>query len=253
MDKNSVNRFTSRVENYVKYRPHYPCEIVSFLSEEINLTKDTVVADIGSGPGISSEHFIANGNTVYAVEPNDEMRRCAEEIFAGSKNFISINGTAENTSLKDNSVGMIIAGQAFHWFDTVKCRKEFHRILVKDGYVVLIWNEKLESDDFMKEYYALIKNFGIDYEIVNHANVDKESLQKFFAPNECRLKIFYHTHSLDYDGLKGRLLSSSYIPLEGEAHKKMMTEMNGIFDRYQTGGKVSMMYETLVYYSKLNE
>src|SRR4030095_14577197 len=182
MERNSVQRFSSRVENYVKYRPHYPKEIISFLSEECNLTKDTAVADIGSGPGISAEHFIENGNKVYAVEPNADMRKCAQEIFANAKSFVSISGSAENTTLADDSVDMIIAGQAFHWFDRPKCRKEFERILKKGGYVVLIWNEKMETDIFMKKYYELIEHYGIDYHIVNHMNVDTESIKKFFAP-----------------------------------------------------------------------
>lgn len=252
MDKNSVGRFTSRVENYVKYRPHYPREIIPFLSEECSMTKQTIIADIGSGPGISSENFIANGNVVYAIEPNDAMRKSAENIFAGKKNFISIKGTAENTTLKNDSMDMIIAGQAFHWFDREKSRSEFKRILKKDGYVILIWNEKTESDEFMKEYYTLIKKYGINYEIVNHANVDFPALEKFFAPDKCSLKIFDHMHTLDYDGLRGRLLSSSYIPLEGTAHEMMIKELDAIFEKHESAGEVNMMYETLLYYGMLN-
>lgn len=248
----SVGRFSDRVENYVKYRPHYPKEIIGFLNEECGFDKTKIIADIGSGPGISSENFIATGNTVYAVEPNDDMRLAAEEIFAGSKNFISISGTAEATTLENDSIDFIIAGQAFHWFDKEKCKAEFKRILKKDGYVILIWNEKTESNDFMKSYYDLIKNFGTDYEKINHSNVNDEIISNFYSPQTFRKKCFLHRHPLDYKGLEGRLLSSSYIPLKGEIFKSMIAELKDIFDKYNVNGITNMEYETRLYYGKLN-
>lgn len=248
---NSVDRFSSRVENYIKYRPHYPADIINFLKEECGLNKESVIADIGSGPGISSENFIANGNTVYAVEPNDEMRKAAEEIFAGSNNFISINGTAEATTLKDDSIDLIISGQAFHWFDKERCKTEFKRILKKEGYTVLMWNDKTESNDFMKAYYELIKTFGTDYEKINHNNVDDIIIGKFFSPVVYKKKIFNHKHPLDYEGLEGRLLSSSYIPLEGVKYNEMIKELKDIFDKNNVSGIVDMDYETILYYGKL--
>ncbi len=249
---NSIGRFSNRVENYIKYRPHYPKEIIKFLEDECGLTESSKIADIGSGPGISSEHFISNHNILYAVEPNPEMRAAAEKIFAGSENFISINGTAEAASLENNSVDFIIAGQAFHWFDKERCKIEFKRILKSDGYVVLMWNEKTSSNDFMRAYYDLIEKYGTDYETINHGNVDDEIIAKFFSPNSYMLKTFLHNHVLDYEGLKGRLLSSSYIPLEGEKHDEMIKILESIFEKNNVNGKVEMEYEAALYYGKLN-
>lgn len=249
---NSVGRFSNRVENYIKYRPHYPNEIIKFLSEECGLTALSIVADIGSGPGISCENFIENGNTVYAVEPNDEMRKAAENIFSGSENFISITGTAEATTLETSIVDFIIAGQAFHWFEKENCKIEFKRILKEEGYVVLMWNDKISSNDFMESYYNLIKKYGADYEKINHANVDDEIIGRFFSPNKFEKKYFAHKHPLDYEGLEGRLLSSSYIPLEGEKFNEMIEELKNIFEKYNNDGKVDMDYETILYYGTLN-
>ncbi len=248
---NSVGRFSSRVENYIKYRPHYPKEITRFLHNECGLNTKSVIADVGSGPGISSENFIAAGNIVYAVEPNDDMRKAAEEIFADSDNFISINGTAEATTLENSSVDFVISGQAFHWFDKVKCKTEFRRILKKDGYAVLMWNEKTESNEFMRSYYDLIRKFGTDYEKINHGNVDDIIIGKFFSPLSFKTKIFSHKHPLDYDGLEGRLLSSSYIPLEGKGFDIMIKELKDIFAANNNNGIVDMDYETILYYGKL--
>jgi ubiquinone/menaquinone biosynthesis C-methylase UbiE len=248
----SVGRFSDRVENYVKYRPHYPKEIINFLNDECGFNKNKIVADIGSGPGISCENFIASGNTVYAVEPNDDMRLAAEEIFSGSKNFISISGSAEATTLNSNSIDLILAGQAFHWFDKENCKTEFRRILKNDGYTILMWNEKTSSNDFMKAYYDLIKKYGTDYEKINHANVNDEIIGIFYSPSVFKKKYFRHKHKLEYKGLEGRLLSSSYIPLKGENFNEMIAELKDIFERYNLKGIVDMEYETILYYGKLN-
>lgn len=248
----SVGRFTNRVENYINYRPHYPVEIISFLNTECGFDQSKIIADIGSGPGISCEHFIANGNTVYAVEPNPEMRKAAEQIYSDSKNFISVNGTAETTTLGSNSIDLIIAGQAFHWFDREKCKTEFKRILRLDGYVILMWNDKTASNDFMKSYYNLIKKYGTDYEKINHTNVDDNVIGKFFSPQTFQKKSFIHTHPLDYKGLEGRLLSSSYIPLEGDSSEGMISELRNMFEKYNANGNIGMEYQTNLYYGKLN-
>ncbi|MDQ3194198.1 MAG: class I SAM-dependent methyltransferase, partial [Bacteroidota bacterium] len=169
---NSIDRFSNRVENYVKYRPHYPKEIISFLNNEIGLNPSSLVADIGSGPGISAENFIENGNTVFAIEPNDNMRNAAERIFGKSKNFISVYGTAESTTLQGNSLDLIISGQAFHWFDKEKCKTEFKRILKPEGYVVLMWNLRVPVGAFMNEYEKFLIRYGKYYEKLYKDDVD---------------------------------------------------------------------------------
>jgi ubiquinone/menaquinone biosynthesis C-methylase UbiE len=131
--EDSTKRFSNRVENYVKYRPHYPQEIINFLSEEIGLNSEKTIADIGSGTGISAELFLENGNKVYGIEPNKEMREAAEIYLEKYKYFISVNGTAEDTLLENDSMDIVLAGQAFHWFDVEKAKKEFKRILKGRG------------------------------------------------------------------------------------------------------------------------
>ncbi|MBK7157872.1 MAG: class I SAM-dependent methyltransferase [Ignavibacteria bacterium] len=251
-NSDNTNRFSNRVENYVKYRPGYPLEIIDFLKNECALSGKTIIADIGSGTGISAKLFLNNGNIVYGVEPNKEMREAAENFLKEYPEFISINGTAENTTLESNSVDMIISGQAFHWFDKQECKSEFKRIIKREGYVILFWNEKTESNDFMKSYYDLLKIYGTDYEKVNHStNTDDIVIDKFYSPYGFNKKIFDYRQSLDYKGLEGRLLSSSYIPLEGENHDKMIRDLKNMFEKYNVNGEIAMEYDTLVYYGKL--
>ncbi len=118
----TVERFSNRVENYVKYRPGYPREVLDLFRDEMNLTENSVIADIGSGTGISAKLFLENGNEVFGVEPNAAMRGAAEEFLREFPKFKSVDGTAENTNLPDNSVDLVVAAQAFHWFDKDKTR-----------------------------------------------------------------------------------------------------------------------------------
>ena len=111
MKSNSTTRFSDRVAYYIKYRPGYPAKVITLLNREIGLSPATVIADIGSGTGISSELFLKNGNRVFGVEPNQPMREAAESRLAGYDAFISINGTAEATTLPDASVDLVTAGQ----------------------------------------------------------------------------------------------------------------------------------------------
>ncbi|MEI9933845.1 MAG: class I SAM-dependent methyltransferase [Ferruginibacter sp.] len=122
-DNNSTTRFSNRVNDYIKYRPHYPNDIVNFLQENYGLTSQDTVADIGAGTGISSRLFLNNDYTVIAVEPNTEMRNAAWNDLQHFKKCSIVAGTAENTLLPDSSVDVILAAQAFHWFDT-SCRKK---------------------------------------------------------------------------------------------------------------------------------
>jgi SAM-dependent methyltransferase len=248
----STIRFSNRVEDYVKYRPHYPETVIAYLRDTYALTPAWDVGDIGSGTGISTELFLRNGNRVYGVEPNPEMRKKADELLAGGR-FVSIDGTAETTGLMETSVDMIVAGQAFHWFDPVRCRMEFMRILRAGGVVVLIWNERLVGSPFEKEYEALILQYGSDYKTINHKNISAERIGAFFHPAAVVLATFPNEQLFDLEGLRGRLLSSSYIPKEGPRHAEMMQELRELFDRHAAGGRVRVGYDTTVYSGVLKD
>src|SRR5258708_34875832 len=149
---NTVERFSNRVQNYVKSRPGYPPEVLDLFKNELGLTAGSVIADIGSGTGISSRMFLENDNIVYGVEPNDAMRAAADRYLAGFHGFRSIKGTAENTGLPDDSVDFVIAAHAFHWFNQREAHREFARILKSSGYLALIWNERqLGTTPFLRE------------------------------------------------------------------------------------------------------
>lgn len=247
---NSIARFSDRVDNYVKYRPDYPVQILSFLVEKCGLSPSTVVADIGCGTGISSRLFLENGNVVFGVEPNRDMRNAAVEHLSSFDSFSPIDGTASHTTLPDESVDLIIAAQAFHWFEPLPARAEFQRILMPGGHTVLIWNERqLNTTPFLVDYEALILKFGRDYGTVRHENIEANKLQSFFG-GDYGSATFENFQIFDFEGLKGRLLSASYMPNESDkSFDDLIKELKTLFAKHVENGRIKIFYDTNLYYS----
>ena len=249
----STQRFSSRVKDYVKYRPGYPLAILALLKDECGLTGASVVADIGSGTGMLTELFLRNDNPVIAVEPNREMREAAERLLGRYPNFTSISGTAETTALEKQSVDFITAGQAFHWFEREPARREFLRILKPGGWTVLVWNERNMGSPFARAYEHLLRTYGTDYEAVKHKHIDAKIIGSFFGANGLKRVAFPNRQTFDGEGLKGRLLSSSYAPEPGHPkHVPMLEALQALFSRYQADGTVVFEYDTLVYFGRLS-
>lgn len=249
---NTTERFSNRVEDYVKYRPGYPPEVLRLFRDEMSLTPESVVADIGSGTGISARMFLENGNAVYAVEPNDAMRAAAEEFLAGFDKFHSVSGTAENTMLPDGIADIVIAAQAFHWFRPDEARREFQRILKKGGFAALIWNERqTDTTEFLREYEELILKYGSDYREVRHERVTDGLIREFFQ-QDFNTAGFSNGQSLDLDGLKGRTLSSSYMPNRSDPlFQPMIADLSALFAKHEEKGKIEVLYDTKVFYCAL--
>lgn len=247
-----TERFSDRVENYRKYRPNYPKEIIPFLETEIGLAPSSIITDIGSGTGISTEMFLKNGNMVYAVEPNTQMRLAAEKQLSSYPNFHSISATAEATTLPDHCIDIIASFQAFHWFDARGANVEFKRIVKPGGWIVLIWNNRLlDASPFLTAFEKLLNVFGTDYPVVQDSDI-YENIKILFAEKSYELKKFSNSQSLDYEGLKGRLLSDSYIPTVADAkYHPMLEELRRIFDEYQIDHRVEILYKTEVFYGRL--
>lgn len=241
-------RFSDRVENYVRYRPSYPQEVIALLQREAALTPQSVIADVGSGTGISAELFLRAGYSVHAVEPNRDMRAAAERLLAHDPRFHSVDGSAQATTLADHSVDLIVAAQAFHWFNTPETRAEFTRILKPGGHVALIWNErKLDATPFLVAFEQLLLTFGTDYTKIRHENVNTAALGAFFSGPYATHTFAYEQH-FDFEGLQGRLLSSSYAPAAGQPrHEEMIAELRRIFDAHQVSGQVCFEYDTRVH------
>ncbi len=248
-----TQRFSDRVENYVKYRPPYPAAIVETLRADCQLSGDSVVADVGSGTGILTELFLKSGARVFGVEPNREMRAAGERLLQGYARFTSIAATAEATTLPAHSVDLVAAGQAFHWFNRQQARQEFWRILKPQGWVVLVWNmRRTNATPFLEAYEKLLQTYAIDYASVDHRLVTDEVIATFFRPGIFKLKVFESNQPQDFEGCQGGLLSASYTPrADHPNYAPMLAELHRIFDAYQVNGMVSFEYDTKMYYGQL--
>lgn len=246
----NTQRFTDRVDAYVKYRPSYPSEAIDYLYGTVGLRPGGEVADIGAGTGKFTRLLLEKGSVVFAVEPNEAMRAAAVAELGGKPGFHAIDGTAEATTLPDGAVDHIVCAQAFHWFDRGAAKKEFRRLLRPSGRAALIWNSRLtHGTPFLEAYDKLLRTYGIDYERVGHKNITEEALAGFFLPGEMRAARFPSGQLLDFEALSGRMRSSSYVPQPGHPNfEPMMAELRDIFDRCKEKGLVSFDYETEVFW-----
>lgn len=247
--RDPTRRFSDRAHDYARHRPRYPAGLIPALRRSIGLSPEWVIADVGSGTGISAEPFLRHGNTVFGVEPNDAMCRAAEQHLATRfPNFRSVAAPAEATALPPASIDLIVAAQAFHWFDLDAFHRESRRILKPTGQAALLWNDRhTAGSPFLEAYEALLRTHGTDYARVNHRNVTPEQLHRYFGGPYQHLRLA-NAQRFDFEGLRGRLLSSSYVPPAGDPRADaMLAALRALFDRHAQGGFVVMSYTTEVY------
>jgi SAM-dependent methyltransferase len=249
----STERFSSRVEDYRKFRPHYPREILETLYAECRLTPSASMADIGSGTGCLTELFLENGNPVFAVEPNRDMREAGQQLLGKYPGLQNIDGTAEATSLPDQCVDFIVSGQAFHWFDRKAAYAEFLRILKPGGWVMIVWNDRDRTETpFMAAYDDLLKNYSTEYAQIDHRNAYAAPLREFYGAAGCETRTFRYVQHFDLAGVQGRLLSSSYTPAAGHPnHEPMIHKLAAIFQEHQLNNRIEFVYTTRMYFGPL--
>ena len=249
-----TQRFSSRVENYIKYRPSYPPEVMTLLTDMCGLTRETLVADIGAGTGMLTEQFLKRGNIVYAIEPNEAMRSAARILLHGYPRFQGRAGRAGATTLPSQSVDLVTVAQAFHWFDRERARREFIRILKPGGWVALMWNDRrTTTTPFLVAYEEFLRTHVTDYTSVDHKKMNAESVRDFFGAREVGCQSFDNQQVFDLAGLRGRALSSSYVPEEKDPRcKLMLAQLDQLFAAHAVAGRVTFEYDTTVYYGQLS-
>jgi ubiquinone/menaquinone biosynthesis C-methylase UbiE len=246
-----TERFSDRVENYVKFRPSYPIELIELLAAEVGDADKKTCADIGSGTGILTKLLLSRFKNVFAVEPNPEMRSYAEKTLAQHPNFFSVNAGAEQTMLPSNSVDLVTVAQAFHWFDRQKFLLECRRILKPTGCVALVWNKRLPNTPFLEIYETLLKTYATDYKEVNHQKVTDEQIAEFFGGGY-RKVVFPNSQQFNLAGVYGRLDSSSFAPKQDKPEFDIMRrELKKAFDMFSEAGTIPFNYETELYLGKV--
>lgn len=245
----STTRFSDRVDDYVRFRPDYPPALLEWLQRKQCVDASWRVADVGAGTGISSKMFLDAGYQVTAVEPNAPMRSAAMRWLRDYPRFDAIDGRADATGLADASVDLVTVAQAFHWFDEAAARREFARVLRPGGLVAIWWNSRrLSGTRFLEGYEALLKAFGTDYSSVAERYADDARMRDWFGAGFRGAVSFTHGQQLDFDALRGRLMSSSYAPQAGHPrHLPMLQALRELFDDCAEHGTISFDYDTRIF------
>jgi SAM-dependent methyltransferase len=254
MTQQHTQRFSNRVETYIRSRPGYPEALLRTLERECGAAPSWPVADIGSGTGILSEMLLKNGYAVWGIEPNAEMRDASAKLLAEYPRFRAVDGSAEATGLGPASVRLITAAQAFHWFDQAKARQEFLRITHPGAVLAIIFNtRKVGENPFGQAYEELVKKYGsgAGYGDLRHENLGPADFEAFFGSGGCAHVAMSNEQHFDLEGLKGRMASMSWVPLPGDPRfDPMMRDVEALFARFQTGGRVVFEYVAEMHYGR---
>ncbi|HEX8757749.1 MAG TPA: class I SAM-dependent methyltransferase [Steroidobacteraceae bacterium] len=242
-------RFLGRAEAYAKHRPSYPAAAIDLLEARCGLRPGATAVDLGAGTGILSALLLERGVRVFGIEPNSEMRAYADSMLSGQ--FHSGAGTAECTHMPDGLFDVLVCGQAFHWFDPARTRVEALRILKPGAWAALLWNERPTGPvPFLEDYEALLRRYAPEYDAVTRLRAQEDGIRQFFGYTP-QLATFANEQRLDFTGLEGRVMSSSYAPMpDRPEHAPLMAGLREVFDRHQREGRIVFPYRTLVYFGQ---
>ena len=248
MTLDSAERFTSRVRDYVRYRPGYPPAAVAHIADQLDIAPGRLIADVGAGTGLLTRSLLQAGAEVIAIDPNEHMLDAARELLAGQRRASFVVASAEDTTLDDHSVDAITVGQAFHWFEHEAARDEFRRILRPGGCVALMWNTKrFDTSEFLAGYEQLLERHAPAFADVRHETSDEATIEAFFGAPPTRAE-FDNEQRFDWDGVLGRAMSASYVPREGAPHHAaFVVGLRELWEAHAVDGCLVWPYATVVW------
>ena len=251
----TVHRFDDRVDDYVRWRPGYPAALATWLAEKEGFVPPVDVVDLGCGTGKLAEVWLNAGHRVTGVDPNEHMRAASLSVLGDRAGFTAVDGTAEATGLPDACCDLVTAGQAFHWFDPRAAHAECRRILRPGGGVALVWNTRDTSQcAFLAAYERLLMNHAPEYkrlQQVQKGEPGEGRVSRFFAPAACRVSHFENLQVLDWEGVRGRALSASYVPREGPDNEALMAGLRKAYERHAVDGKVTLVYDSRMFFGRI--
>lgn len=249
MSFSALKSCSEAIENYLKYHPGYPKKLLNYLYEDIGFSRESVIADICSGTGVLTRLLLEQGSRVVYVESDDQMREIAERLFSDEfQRFVSIKGTAENTTLFNDAVNFIVCTRSLRQFCRDKYRQEFYRIMKPSGTIIFLYNRLNQEDDFIKECRRLTKTYQTYHETPYYRELSEDEIVDFFESAPYNHISFSHRQSLDYDGARDRFLPEiNFLEQWNNGYKEMFEEFNDIFNRYSQNKKIFINYTTEVY------
>jgi ubiquinone/menaquinone biosynthesis C-methylase UbiE len=239
----NTERFADRATLYNRYRQRYPeHEILSNLQQWCGMQSSWTVADIGAGTGMLTEVFLSNGNPVFAVEPNQQMRMLCSMLTPEWPLLQVVDATAEATTLLDHSVDIVAAGRAFHWFETQSALKEFRRILKPGGWLTLISLGRAKTENVQSlALEQLLVQHGTDIHYVRAGYRVHESLSEIFVSDLHQAQLHSLQH-LDWQAFLGQAMSFSMVPASNAPRfPSFQTALRRHFDEYAIDGVLTLV------------
>lgn len=136
---------------YDRARPSYPDEALTWLlSDDLDAPE---VVELGAGTGKLTEQLLSRGCTVTATDPSKVMLR---RLAARAPGALVVAGTAEQVPVRSRSADLVVAAQAFHWFDPDSTLREAARLLRPDGRFAVVWNSRDERVPWVKRLGRII-------------------------------------------------------------------------------------------------
>ncbi len=250
--QDSIGRFSVRAGNYEKYRPTYPHLLFDYLTATCAIGPGRVIADIGAGTGILTLGLAGRGSKVMVVEPNPEMRQIAADKLKNYADCELIAATAEVTTLPDRSVHLITCAQSFHWFNAELSKAEFRRIAAPDAHLAVVWNTRNTVSAFEAAYEQLIITYSADYLQVSQHKLTDQQVLSFFAPHQVSYMEFEHADWLNFEQLRGRVFSYSFMPHETDPlAPEIAGKLQQLFDHHHQKGQVHLSYKTRLFLGRI--
>ena len=231
-----------KAELYHKHRLPYAPEAAEALLAKIG--RPTTIADIGAGTGQLSKLFAPNCDTIHAIEPDDSMRAVATSTLANFPNIEIRDATAEQTSLPDNSVDLILIGNAFHRFKPEACQ-ELKRILKPQGSVALF------SYQFPNQAYMDMLNEKLTQAKTMRTKVDKNwhnlPIEALFGDVPTTTLRFSQSSQEGWSSFFGAACARMEAPEPNNPEFPLYQAIHQeIFDAFAINGQIEIVYKTQV-------
>ena len=242
---NTKELFTGKAAVYANYRPSYPRALKEWLLERADLE---FVADVGAGTGIFTAFLQESCRKIIGIEPNEDMRKAFQQKFPTLE---CLAASAENIPLPDNSLSLITAAQAFHWFDAEKFRRECIRLLKDNGKLLIVWNNAVPTG-FSLEVKAVCQKYCPAFKSGHAGAKTPEEGDCFLREEYFQTLEFFKTPNNMFrteEEFLGDQLSRSYAlkdddPLYGE----YLQSLRDVFQKFSKDALVSDEYETTAYF-----